>query len=581
MFKLFHRTTKPEDLDRKLVFSLAKPHIPKWSQLRLLPSLLRPWEQWLLRSAIAVIFAASAVFTTQFAKNHLTAIPRTGGSYREAMVGSPRLINPVLTNSDVDRDLSRLIYAGLLRYNAKGELEGDLVDAFSIEEGGRAIRFTLRPEILFHDGEALDAEDVLFTIEVIKNPAWRSPLWQGFQNISAEATDERTIVVKNNAPTPSFPHLFTVGIIPKHIWQGVDPRIADRAVWSIKPVGAGPYQFKALTKSKDGGIASYTLESFASYYRGTPYIEELSFQFFSDFESAFAALKGYSVDGISFIPERLRTRLARTDLRVFAVPFPHITGLFFQDRRSEFLKEPGVRRALALALDRSAIADILYKAVPLTTPFLQGEIGYAEDQTLPGADSAAAAKSLTDSGWKRTDEGWTKDGKRLALTVTTIDEPTHVRVAHTIAQMWESLGIGAKLEAAPKVTFEREVLRPRAYEVLLFSLLSGGDTDPYAFWHSSQIDDPGFNLSSVRIRTADAPLEAGRTATDMRARIRSYLDFADIFIKEAPGIVLYSSPYVFAVRNRVRGINVEKIILPSDRFNDIHRWYVRSRPGWR
>lgn len=581
MFKLFRRTQKPEDLDRKLVFSLAKPRIPKWNQLRLLPSLLRPWEQWLLRLAIAMLIGGLAVLAAQFVKNRLIAIPRPGGSYREAMVGVPRLINPVLANSDVDRDMARLIYAGLLRYNAKGELERDLVDEFSVEEGGRAIRFTLRSGLTFHDGETLDAEDVLFTIEAIKNPTWRSQLWRGFQNISAEAIDERTIVVKNNAPTPSFPHLFTVGIIPKHIWQGVDPQIADRAVWNAKPIGAGPYRFKALTKSRDGTISAYTLESFASYHRGSPYIEELVLQFFPDFESGLAALKGHSVDGVSFIPERLRTRLPGADLRVLSIPFPHLTGLFFQDRRSEFLKENGVRRALALALDRESIAALLYKAVPLTTPFLKDEIGYIENNKPNKADPDAAKKSLEEAGWKRTDEGWTKDGKRLSVTVTTIDEPVHVRVAHTISQTWEAIGIGVKLEAAPKVTFEREVLRPRAYEILLFSLLSGGDADPYAFWHSSQIDDPGFNLSSVRIRASDVLLEAGRGATDVRSRIRAYLDFADTFIKETPGIILYSSPYVFAVRDRVRGINIEKIISPSDRFNDIHRWYVRSRPGWK
>ncbi len=580
MFK-FRRTTKPEDLDKKLVLSLVQNRLPSWKQFRLFPTLLNPRERWIMRAASGLLIIACAILLTNFLKRHIVQIPRDGGIYREGLVGSPRLINPILGTSDTDRDIARLIYAGLLRYNGEGILEGDLAEHFTIEDAGREVRFTLRNNAVFHDGEPVRASDVVFTIEAIRNQAWRSPLWRSFQDVTIESPDEHTVIAKSKAVLPSFPSLFTVGILPKHIWAGIDPQIADRAVWNLKPIGAGPYQFNSLAKSRDGEIVSYKLTRASRYHHGNPYLKEIVLELFPDFESALDAVKSHTTDGMSFVPERLRAKVSTSDLRMYRASFPRATGLFFQDRRSEFLRESAVRKALQYAIDRSAIAALVPQSIPTVLPFFEGQIGYTKSVAIPQQNQDAARAELKGAGWTSQDGGWVKNNKRLTLTLTTLDEPIHLQVVSAIKQSWEQIGIGVRLEAAPRVTFEREVLRPRAYEVLLFSILSNNDPDPYVFWHSSQIDDPGLNLGSIRVRAIDSLLEQGRATIDPRARGRAYLEFGQRFQEEIPAILLYSSSYAYAVRTRIHGIHLTAIATPADRFNMIYQWYTRSRLGWK
>lgn len=580
MFRIFYRPPKPEELDKKLVFSLAAKRVPKLRQLRLLPKVLSTTEQWIMRVALAVLLLFIAGLLSRILPAHFVARPVSGGTYREALVGTPHFINPVLAASDVDRDLTRLIYASLLRYNEQGVLTGDLAQEFVVSEGGSKITFVLRDGISWHDGKPVTAEDIKFTIEAIQSPIWRSPLWRGLQGVVVETTADKTVVVKAKAVTANFPHFFTFGILPKHIWENVDPQTARLAVWNVKPIGSGPFQFSSLTKSQDGALSSYRLKRFPRYVNDPPILKEIVLRFFPDFETALQALREHTVEGVSFLPERLREKIPNAGLTVRRPQFPRFTGLFFQERKSEALGDGAVRKALALVLDRAAIAELAPDAMPVATPFLPGQIGFAKTLVPPLGNERQALDILSTAGWKRDGQGLAKNKKRLELTLTVLDDPSVLRVAEAIKTAWESLGIQVKLEAAPRVTFEREVLRPRAYEVLLFSLVTGGDPDPYPFWHSSQAEDPGLNLSSIKSRAIDAVLEKGRSTTDSRVRFRNYLEFQDLFLRDVPGIVLYTSPYVYAVSKRVKGLEVGQMNVPADRFNNVAKWFVRWRPGW-
>ena len=580
MFR-FRRTQKPEELDKKLVFSLTSARVPKFAQLKLLPKILTPKERWILRIAGAILLVGFAGVATPYVAHHVIQVPRRGGVYREGLVGTPRLINPLFASSDVDRDLTRLIYSSLLKYNGSGNLVGDIAEDFQIEEGGKRIQFTLRDDVRFHDGHPLQAEDVKFTIDAIKQPVWRSPLWRAFQEISVETPDAYHVVVTAPGVSAAFPHLFTFGILPKHIWEHVDPQGGRLAIWNVKPIGSGPFQFTSLTKTQDGALRAYRLSRFDKYYHNSSYLKEIVVRFFSDFESATAALREHTIDGVSFIPERLRNKSVIPGIRQLHPVFPRFTTLFFQDRRTEVLKERLVRRALAVSLDRNAIVSVVPDATSTGTPFLQDQIGFAKTLPTPKGDLSLAQKFLEGGGWRKDEKGWVKQGKHLTVTLTTLDEPTYLLVADTIKKRWNELGVEVTLEAASRVSFETDVLRPRAYEILLFSVVTGHDPDPYPFWHSTQIDDPGLALTSVRLRGIDVALERGRSILEVPPRAAHYLEFQQLLYEEVPGVVLFSSPYVYALSKRVRGMDLTRIAVPADRFNDVNKWFMRSRLGWR
>ncbi len=583
MFR-FSRTPKPEDLDKKLVFSLhrsVKTGLPRLKQLRFLPRLLTAQERWIFQGGLALFLILVSSFIGLTLRRHLTSLPRNGGIYREAFQGVPRVINPVLAVSDVDKDLSRLIYSGLLKYNNEGELVPDLAQEFSIENSGKTLRFVLREGVFWHDGEPVTINDVTFTLEAIQSASWRSSLWQTFQGVTLEQVDERTILAHAAAFSPSFASIFTVGILPEHIWSEADPRNVRLANWNLKPIGTGPFRFKSLTKSADGTLSFYRLVRYEEYYGKKPYLKELVAQFFSDFDAALAAFRTHVVDGVSFVPERLRSKVPASGTTLHKLSFPRFTGLFFQDRKNDVLKDKAVRLSLALALNREAIVAKVPNAELAFTPFMPWQVGFARTLNLPEYNLKQARETLEAAGWKQTDGKWIKENKNLRLTLTSLDDPVQLAVADTIKSAWEELGVEVKLEAVSRYIFGKEVLQPRTFEVALFSFVTGRDPDPYPFWHSTQLDDPGVNLSSVRSRPLDSSLELGRATADEKTRLLNYVEFQKKFLEEVPGIILYSNPYIYVTAKRVRGMETKLVTAPADRFNDVTNWFVRSRLGWR
>jgi len=193
--------------------------------------------------ALAVIgvlgLAASGVQT------FFEEVPREGGLYREAVVGAPQLINPLYAPAnEVDTDISRLIFSGLLRYDEHGVLVPDVALSYEINEEQTEYTFLLRSDAIWHDGTPLTINDVLFTYGAIQDPVYASPLRVSFQGVTIAALDDTRIQFVLEKPFAPFLGSLTAGIIPEHIWANIDPRNARLSPFNLKPVGSGPFQFR-------------------------------------------------------------------------------------------------------------------------------------------------------------------------------------------------------------------------------------------------------------------------------------------------------------------------------------------------
>ena len=121
------------------------------------------------------------------------------------------------------------------------------------------------------------------------------------------------------------------------------------------------------------------------------------------------------------------------------------------------------------------------------------------------------------------------------------------------------------------------MIRPRAYEVLVFGEVFGHDPDPFAFWHTSQLKDPGLNIALYSNHTVDQLLEEARRTSDQAAREEKYGRFQKIVSDEIGAIFLYRPTNYYAIRHGFNGIDLDAIALPEERFNEINRWYVDTR----
>jgi ABC-type transport system substrate-binding protein len=167
----------------------------------------------------------------------------------------------------------------------------------------------------------------------------------------------------------------------------------------------------------------------------------------------------------------------------------------------------------------------------------------------------------------------------LSFTLITVDQPFLVEMANLLKEQWQSLGAEINVQTFDLSTaeLEREVIKPRNYEALLFGQVLGSILDPYPFWHSLQKVDPGLNLALYENKEVDKLLEEGRKTQDLNERKKIYEEFQNLLIEDSPAIFLLNPDYIYFVSPEIKGIKEGLIADPSKRFIGIGEWYIKTR----
>lgn len=575
-----------DQLDRKLVFNLSKKTLPSFSQLKLLSRFLSKKEKRVIKVLLLIIVICLVLLGGDFYFRHIQIVPAFGGTYIEGLVGVPNYINPILASyNDVDRDLTSLIFNGLLRVNSEGVLENDLAESFQISPDRKIYTLKIRDGVFWHDGKPLTVDDVIFTVTCIQDPEWQSQLKSVLGNVQVEKLDEQTLRFVLKEPLGNFLSSLTFCILPQHKWQAIPASNATLAELNKKPVGTGPFQFASLTKDKNGNIRTYTLKRNDNYFEKLPFLKELIFKFYGDFETATDALANKNIQGLSLLPKEYQSKVEKNkDLRLYSLSLPQYTAVFFNTKKNEAIKDPKIRQALAYAVNRQLILQesVDQKGVIINGPILPGFIGYHPDIKKYPYEPDTAAKLLDEVGWKiatTTDEAGNKIRKKgdqsLQITLTTVEKIEYTKAVEIIKANWEAIGINTNIEIIAKDRIRPDIIEPRNYQALLFGEII--KSDPYPFWHSSQTESPGTNLAVWANREVDKDLEEARTMEDAEAINKKYIHFQDILAQYVPAIFLYNPIHTYPVDSNIKGIITTTITVPSDRFNRITDWYIKTK----
>jgi len=573
-----------EEYDEKLILQLSPKRLPHLKQLKYLPRFLNKKEKRLVVSFILIGSISLLSFIFSFTWRHTILIPKAGGSYTEALIGTPQYINPIFgSTNDVDTDLIKLIYSGLLKYNNNLELENDIAESYEISPDGKTYTFTIKPNIRWHDNKELTTKDIAFTINMIQDIRNNSPLEPSFRGVKVNQLDDRKIQFVLEKPFAPFLHSLTVGILPAHAWENISSQSYKLAELNLKPIGSGPWQFDGLKKNKDGNLISYSLKPFENFYGQKPYIKNLNFKFYANYDLAWQALLEQNVDGISFIPKEKKQSLEKNNrqLQIYNLQLPQYTGIFINENKNDILKEQKIRNVLELTIDKNKLINDVFagEALALASPLLPGLPGYNQNLNTNPYNPEEAIKILTELNWQKKDEDQFlyKDNKILELTLTTVDYPDNIKMANMIRDFWQEVGIKTNLNIVPASSIQRETIRTRNYELLLFGEILGADPDFYPFWHSSQQKDSGFNLTSFNNKRADALLEQARETNDLNKKSELFSQFENIILEYKPAIFLFQPTYSYLLNKKVLGFKTTRINIPSDRLNDSTNWYIKTK----
>lgn len=653
------------------------PTVSQWKQL---PNILSTKEKLSLVVCLAAALVSGWTLATHAYFSSTKAIAAYGGTYQEGVIGTPRFLNPLYSDSyDVDRDITQLLFSSLLKYGQDGSIVNDIASDYTVSDDGKTYEFFLRNNALWSDGERLTADDVIYTVQIIQDPDYKSPLRARWLGVEVEKINDAGVRFTLKNPYAAFLETATLKIIPKHIWESIPAESVPLSPYNLNPIVSGPYLVKKLNLAKDNSVVSLDLAPNPRYFGDKPYISLFTFAFFDDYESLVTAFKRGVVKGFALnSASGSAAQSSFSGVTTYSFIFPRYFAVFFNPEKNPALSDQQVRAALNYATDKSELVQAVLGGAgkPVDSPILNDLYGFQAPTTTYAFDLAKAQEILEKTGYKLTDGNvraktvtrkpafqFAKDMKSgskldpdvkelqkclarevapdldasglfgtntkdavnkfqekyraqildahgieqptgevlkatrerlnavcfpsgdqvtpLEITIKTVNQPALEKTAQLLKTQWERVGARVTVETSDIGTLERESIKPREYQALLFGEVLYSIPDPFPFWHSSQKTDPGLNFALYENKDADALLKEARETMDSQTRAQKLEAFQNILMQDAPAVFLYSQNYVYLASETIKGIAATTIIDPSQRFSGAANWYVAEKRVWK
>ena len=503
--------------------------------------------------------------------------PVVGGTATLAQWSEPGNLNPLIFPTTYDTNVQELVFARLIRPTSDLSFEADLAESWELSEDQRSITFTLRDGLTWHDGEALTAEDVAFTLTAMAHPdyaggsyadvaviegaeAYRAGEAESVSGI--EVLDERSIrITTNEAFAPVLANIAGIFILPEHIYGEVDIAQWQQDATNRNPLGAGPFEF---VEWRQGELI--TLEANENYYAGRPCLDRILIRF-GDQDTMLAALLSGEVDVAQVPIGSVESVEGREDIELNVVDSLSFQYLGFNLRNSA-LAEPAVREAIAHAINRQALVDGLLRGYgkTLDTIFPTNHWSYPADIEPINYDPEQAAQLLDDAGWTLENGVRTKDGEALSFTLFfPTGNLVRERSAPIIQANLRQLGIQLELQAMDFATLVTHLLPTDAQgngravtadDFDMFLLGYGIERDPneyFSYFVESDLPPNGYNFTGYVNPEAERLLREGQTTLDVTEREAPYHAFAQLMRTELPWIPLYEQQDLYANNVRLHG----------------------------
>ncbi len=568
--------------------------LPKKDELNSVFGAFSKKERIIFTVLLLILLISTLSILESVNRSLMVKVPLRGGSISEGIVGSPRFINPVLATSPADEDMVALVYSGLMRENPDGSITPDLAANYTMSKDGLTYTFTLKNNIYFQNGEPVTADDVIFTINEAKDPIIQSPDAVDWEGVTATKINAKTIQFTLKQPYPSFLENATLGIMPASVWENGAIELNSA---NTNPIGSGPYMVTNVAKESSGIIDSYSLAPFNKFVLGEPYITNLSLHFYGSEDDMISALNNGNVDQISSLTPANAEILKDKGDEVVSSVLPRIFGLFFNQNQNQLFTDKTIANAIDLAIDKDQIIQQVLSGygVPIDGPIPQNLI---PNQELSQQDTSSyqnnvqtAENMLAKDGWVKGSDGFlqkTVTGKNkkktsteLAFSISTGDAPELSQTATLIKQDLAAIGMNVTIKTFEVGNLNQSVIRPRAYDALLFGEIINNESDLFAFWHSSQRKDPGLNVAMYTNATADKLLTEASTTLDDTTRTKEYVQFEAQIKNDMPAVFLYSPDFIYVVSKNVNGLSIDHVTTPSDRFENVYHWYTETENVWK
>ncbi len=449
--------------------------------------------------------------------------------------------------------VGELIYDPLVRKDDHFNLQPWLATSWDRPDALTWV-FHLCDGVRFHDGKALTAEDVAWSILSMTNGALVTAKGGAFVGVTAvEVPGPLTVVVRTKQPEENLLFNLSDGLF------GVVERGAGRDE-GLHPVGTGPFKFVEQVQDKE-----VVVERNADYWAGAAKIERVRFEVVPDTITAALEMKKGAGSGVGSGVGIVESNVLTMDMvhALRAVPGLQVeSGAGARVDYANFnvqdpaLRDARVRQAIACAIDKDALIAALWRgqAQKAETLLPAGHWAAAGASSLPQYphDVARAVRLLDEAGLKPD-----KDGVRLRFTLkTSTDETTRLEAQAIQAELREA-GIELKLRSAEFGTFYSDITKGAFQMYMLRWIGSNEDPDIFHYAYATAMAPPkGANRGRYSNAGVDGLLNAAAAETDEGARRREYIDVQQKLAEDLPSIPLWYPDNVVVHTSRLTGVTL-------------------------
>lgn len=476
-----------------------------------------------------------------------------------ATSANPSRLNPILATDSSSSEIAGFLFNGLLKYDKDfATIIGDLAEEFYFQDETTLI-FKLRKNVTWHDGVKFDAQDVIFTHETLMSSKIVSPYSANFRFVqSVKALDDLTLEVKYTKPYFKALETWMMGILPKHILQN-DENIMN-STFNTNPIGTGPYKLYQLEHSKN-----IILIANETYFEGEPKIKRIAFHVIADPMTRFLMLKSSALDIGGVEPMEFERQLGKDFFDKFNLHEEisrSYTYLGFNLRRNKF-KNPKVREALSLAIDREQIVKILFfkHAKVCTGPFLPATQAFNEDVKAPIQNIKRAKELLKEAGYD--------EQNPFEFEIATSNSSSIRPYAAEILQhQLKEAGVVVKLRVMEWQAFLNMVVFPNNFDTVLLGWGLSPMPDPYMFWHTQSDKKGGFNLVGYNNPVIDKMIETSQEIIDKPKLDALFREMFKIIVDDNPYLFLYIPNSITATGKNIKNIESS----PSGIWHNYIKW---------
>ena len=475
---------------------------------------------------------------------------------------NPSRLNPIISTDKTSSDVAQWIFNGLIKYDKDANIIPDLAQSYHFVDDTTLI-FELKKDVTWSDGVPFTAEDVLFTYETIISPKIFTPYASGFMHIEyVKMLDEFKVEVKYKYPYFKALEVWMMEVLPEHKLKNEADLMTSK--FNQNPLGTGPYTLTQFNISKD-----IVLDANPNYFIHKPNIGQIIFHYLPDRSAEFLMLKSQKLDVGSLSPLQLERQID-DDFRAHYSIYEDIAHNYSYmgfNLKSEKFKDPRVREALSLAIDRQELVDILYfgHGKVCTGPFLPGTGAFNETVKAPKPDIARAKALLKEAGYD--------DAHPFVFELSTSASGSGSYSAQILQHQLKKAGVVMKLRIMEWQAFLNTVITPHNFEAVLMGWSLGLKPDAYSIWHSESMRKGGFNFIGYENAEVDALIKEAEKIVDQEKFDALY---QEIFAK-----IVADNPYLFLViPNSITVVNKEITPVSTSIIGVMHNAIDWIKPGF-